>query len=83
MQCSPAPGKLHHLGCQAGAWAARAAAADDYYVQAARNPRLAQVVAALQQATLLQYWTVRCTAAAALAKVSAQQCSSCLARCNL
>ena len=37
--------------------------------QAARNPRLAQVVAALQQATLLQYWTVRCTAAAALAKV--------------
>ena len=27
------------------------------------------MVAALQQAALLQYWTVRCTAAAALAKV--------------
>ena len=38
-------------------------------LQAKRNPKLARVVAALQQATLLQYWTVRCSAAAGLAKV--------------
>ena len=45
-------------------------------MQAARNPKLARVIAALQQATLLQYWTVRCSAAAGLAKVMPRSTAS-------